>query len=55
MAEPVKEHFSLDEIPCIERCEIKDFLQAIATKTEPFITLKSIRSLWKCMEMMKTN
>jgi len=55
MAEPVKEHFSLDEIPFIERSEIKELLQAIATKTEPFVTPKTIRSLWKCLEMMKTN
>lgn len=55
IAEPVKEHFSLDEIPFIERNEIKELLQAIETKTEPFVTLKSIRSVWKCIEIMKTN
>lgn len=55
MAEPVKEHFSLDEIPFIERSEIKELLQAITTKTEPFVTLKSVRSLWKCIEMMNAN
>lgn len=54
-AEPVKEHFSLDEIPFIERDEIKELLLAIETKTEPFVSLKSMRSLWKCIELMKTS
>jgi hypothetical protein len=54
-AEPIKELSTLDEVPFIERNEIKNLIQSIATKTEPFISLKSIRSLWKCIEMMKNN
>ncbi|MDR2652681.1 MAG: hypothetical protein LBC68_10295 [Prevotellaceae bacterium] len=53
-AEPVKELFSLDEVPFIERNELKNLIYAITTKTEPFVSLKSIRSLWKCIEMIKT-
>jgi hypothetical protein len=53
--EPVKELFSLDEVPFIERNEIRDLLQAIKTKNEPFISLKSIRSLCKCIEMIDEN
>jgi hypothetical protein len=52
--EPIKELFLLDEVPFIERNEIKDLIQSITTKTEPFISLKSIRSLWKCLELLKT-
>ncbi|MDR1553873.1 MAG: hypothetical protein LBS69_10500 [Prevotellaceae bacterium] len=53
-AEPVKELFSLDEVPFIERNELTNLIHAITTKTEPFISIKSIRSLWKCIEMIKT-
>ena len=54
-AEPVKELFSLDEVPFIERNEIKDLLQSIKTKNEPFVSLKSVRSLYKCIEMINEN
>jgi hypothetical protein len=53
-AEPTKELFTLDEIPFIERNELNNLIQSITAKTEPFISLKSIRSLWKCLEMIKS-
>jgi hypothetical protein len=53
-AEPVKELFTLDEVPFIERNELKNIIHSITTKTEPFISPKSIRSLWKCMEMINS-
>jgi hypothetical protein len=52
IAEPVKELFTLDEIPFIERNELKNLIYAITTKTEPFVSPKSIRSLWKCINMI---
>ncbi|MDR2125868.1 MAG: hypothetical protein LBP63_03455 [Prevotellaceae bacterium] len=51
-AEPVKELFTLDEVPFIERNELKNLINSITTKTDPFISPKSIRSLWKCIKMM---
>jgi hypothetical protein len=52
IAEPVKELFTLDEIPFIERNELTNMIYAITTKTEPFVSSKSIRSLWKCINMI---
>jgi hypothetical protein len=51
-AEPIKELFALEEVPFIERNEIKNLIDSITTQTEPFISLKSIRSLWKSIEMI---
>ncbi|MDR0421314.1 MAG: hypothetical protein LBH30_07710 [Prevotellaceae bacterium] len=53
-AEPIKERFTLNEIPFIERNELKSLIQSITEKTEPLVSLKSIRSLWKCMELINT-
>lgn len=54
ISEPVKELFTLDEIPFIERNELKNLVQSITAKTEPFVSLKSMRSLWKCLDMINS-